>query len=123
MRNLILTVGMFVSGLALVAGCGMNPAPISGPVSATGKVLASDGKAVGGVTLNLQPLEEGYSKAIEVQADGSFTVETQAGKYAYFFTPKTGVKAVPPQVASLVEANLERTVSVSSGQEIVINLP
>jgi len=123
MRNLILMVGTLICGLVFVTGCGVNPPQLAGPVSVNGKVVASDGKAVGGVTLNLQPLEEGYSKTIEVQPDGTFAVETHAGKYAYFFSPKTGTKAVPPQVASLVEANLDRTVSVANGQEIVISLP
>jgi hypothetical protein len=119
MRNWIL----IIIGLLMTAGCGMNPPPLAGPVSVTGKVVTNDGKAVGGVAVNLQPLENGYLKTIDVKPDGTFTVETHAGKYAYFFTPKTGTKAVPPQVANLVEANLERTVIVASGQEIVINLP
>ncbi len=123
MRNLISIVGPLCCGLSLLAGCGMNPPQLAGPVSANGKVVASDGKAVGSVTLNLQPLEEGYSKTIEVKPDGTFAVETHAGKYAYFFSPKAGTKAVPPQVASLAEANLDRTVSVANGQEIVISLP
>ena len=118
MRNWIL-----IAGLLMTVGCGMNPPPLAGPVSVTGKVVANDGKPVGGVAVNLQPLENGYMKTVDVKPDGTFEVETHAGKYAYFFTPKTGTKAVPPQVAKLVEANLERTVTVASGQELVINLP
>ncbi len=118
MRNWLIAICLLLS-----AGCGMNPPPLAGPVSVTGKVVTSDGKPVGGVSVNLQPLENGYMKTVEVKPDGTFEVETQAGKYAYFFTPKTGTKAVPPQVANLIEANLERTVTVTSGQELVINLP
>lgn len=109
--------------LALTLGCGMNPPPLAGPVSVSGKVVESDGKPVGGVVVNLQPLENGYMKAVEVKSDGTFAVETQGGKYAYFFTPKTGAKAVPPQVAKLAEASLDRTVNVAAGQELVIRLP
>ena len=101
----------------------MNPPPLTGPVSVNGKVVASDGKPVGGMVVNLQPLEQGYSKAVDVKPDGSFTVETHAGKYAYFFAPKTGSKSVPPQVAKFNEANMERTVTVTAGQELAINLP
>ena len=112
-----------VIGLLMTVGCGMSPPPLAGPVSVTGKVVASDGKPVGGVSVNLQPLENGYMKTVDVKPDGTFEVETHTGKYAYFFTPKSGTKAVPPQFAKLKEANLERTVSVASGQELVINLP
>ena len=101
----------------------MNPPPLAGPISVTGKVVANDGKPVGGVSVNLQPLENGYMKTVEVKPDGTFSVETQAGKYAYFFSAKAGTKAVPPQVAKLGEASMERTVKVASGQELVINLP
>lgn len=123
MRNLISSFGMLLCGLVLFAGCGMNPPQIAGPVSVNGKVVTSGGDAVGGVSLNLQPLEQGYSRTIEVKPDGTFTVETEAGKYAYFFSPKAGAKAVPPQVASLVEASLDRAVTIASGQEAVITVP
>lgn len=118
MRSAILVIGLLTT-----IGCGLNPPPLEGPVSVAGKVVASDGKPVGGVAVNLQPLENGYMKTVEVKPDGTFQIETHAGKYAYFFTPKPGTKAVPTKVANLVEANLERTVSVASGQELVINLP
>lgn len=117
MRSLILLLGLLV-----LAGCGMSPPQLEGPVSVNGKVVSSDGKAIGGVTLNLQPLEQGYMKTIDVGADGTFKVETHSGKYAYYFTPKSGTKAVPAQLASLVEANLDRTVSVANGQELLITI-
>lgn len=101
----------------------MNPPQLAGPVSVTGKIVASSGKPVGAVSVNLQPLENGYMKTVDVKSDGTFEVETHAGKYAYFFTPKSGTKTVPPQLANLSEANLERTVTVSAGQELVISLP
>ena len=118
MRSWILVIGLLVT-----VGCGMNPLPLAGPISVNGKVVASDGKPVGGVSVNLQPLENGYMKTVDVKPDGTFAVETQAGKYAYFFTPKSGTKAVPPQVANLVEANMQRTVNVATGEDLVISLP
>ena len=114
---------IFVIGLLMTIGCGMNPPPLAGPVKVAGKVVASDGKPVGGASINLQPLENGYMKTVDVKTDGTFEVETHEGKYAYFFTAKAGAKAVPPQVASLAQASLERTVTVASGRELVINLP
>ena len=117
MRNCILTLGLLV-----MTGCGGNPPQLAGPVNVNGRVT-SGGKPVGGVILNLQPLEDGYEKKIEVKTDGTFAVETHAGKYAYYFTPKSGNRKFPTEVASLREANLERTVTVASGQELLVNLP
>jgi hypothetical protein len=117
MRNCVL-----VLGLMTLIGCGATAPQLAGPVTVNGKV-SSGGKPVGGVVLNLQPLEDGYEKKIEVEPDGTFTVETHAGKYAYYFTPKSGTSKLPTEVASLREANLERTVTVASGQELLVNLP
>ncbi len=117
MRNCV-----FVLGLLLMSGCGGAPPQLAGPVTVDGKV-SKGGKPVGGMVINLQPLEEGYEKKIEVKPDGSFTVETHAGKYAYYFTPKSGASKVPAECASLGEANLERTVTVAAGQELVVDLP
>jgi hypothetical protein len=80
------------------------------------------GKPVGNVVLNLQPLENGYSKIIPVAADGTFTVETQPGKYAYFFTPKEGTKTVPPEAAKYAQASMERTVQVAASSSLDIDL-
>lgn len=90
-------------------------------VSVTGAVTAS-GKPIGNVVLNLQPLENGYSKIIPVKADGTFTVETQPGKYAYFFTPKEGTKTVPAPATNFVQASMERTVQVAAGKSLDIDL-
>lgn len=114
---------LIVGCIAMVVGCGMNPPPLAGPVNVSGKIVGSDGKPVSGVAVNLQPLENGYLKTVEVKLDGSFAVETQAGKYAYYFTPKSGSKAVPPQVAPLIEPNMDRTVVVAAGKDLVISLP
>lgn len=117
MRSYVLILGLLV-----LAGCGGAPPQLDGPISVNGKVT-SGGKPVGGVVINLQPLENGYEKKIEVQSDGTFAVETHAGKYAYYFTPKSGGGKLPTEVAKLGEANLERTVTVASGQELLVNVP
>lgn len=106
----------------MMIGCGGDPPQLDGPISVNGKI-SSGGKPVGGVVINLQPLENGYEKKIEVKPDGTFTVETHAGKYAYYFSPKSGTKKVPNEFAKLVEANLDRTVTVAAGEELLVNLP
>lgn len=119
MYRAILLIGLL--GVC-VTGCGPSQAPvIDSPVSVSGTVTAS-GKPVGNVVLNLQPLENGYTKIIPVKADGLFTVETQSGKYAYFFTPKEGTKTLPAPAASYAQPSLERTVQVAAGKQLEIDL-
>lgn len=119
MLRLFLVLGLLLTSSA---GCGPSQAtPVGAAVNVSGTVTAS-GKPVGNVVLNLQPMENGYSKIIPVGADGTFTVETQPGKYAYFFTPKEGTKTVPPAAANFVQASMERTVQVASGAALNIDL-
>lgn len=109
---------------AITVGCGgVSAPPVDKPASVKGRVVASDGKPIGNVALNLQPLESGYAKVVELQSDGTFTVETQPGKYAYFFGPKAGSKSTPSSVSKYLEANMDRTVTVTSGGELEIKLP
>ncbi len=118
LRNLAI-VGWLLAGFT---GCGPSQAPpLGAPVNVSGTVTAS-GKPLGNVVLNLQPLENGYSQTIQVKADGTFTVETQPGKYAYFFSPKEGTKTLPAPAASYAQATMERTVQVASGQPLAIDL-
>lgn len=110
-----------VMGCLALTGCGgMSPAQIEGPVNVKGSVLNSAGKPVGDVAMNLQPLETGYAKTVEVKSDGTFAVETHAGPYAYYFTPKSGAKSTPKDVANYLQANLKRTVVVNNGHELKI---
>lgn len=119
MYRVILLIGL----LALcVAGCGPSQAPaLDTPVSVSG-TITSGGKPVGNVVLNLQPLENGYAKIIPVKADGTFTVETHSGKYAYFFTPKEGTKSLPAPASNYAQANMDRTVQVATGKTLDIDL-
>jgi len=110
--------------LVVATGCGsMNPPANSEPVKISGQVLGADGKPIGDVTLNLQPLETGFARTIDVASTGSFSVETEPGKYAYFFSPKAKAKTAPPQVADYLQASLDRTVTVVAGQELKVQLP
>ena len=118
LRELLL-LGLLVS---CVLGCGPSQAtPLGQSVSVSGTVTAN-GKPVGNVTLNLQPMDAGYTQIIPVKADGTFTVETQPGKYAYFFTPKEGTKTVPAPATNFVQGSMDRTVQVASGQSLSIDL-
>lgn len=115
-------ISLLVCLIACVVGCGPSQAPsLAEATSVSGKVT-SGGKPVGNVVLNLQPMENGYSKIIPVGADGTFTVETQPGKYAYYFTAKEGTKTVPAAAANYAQASMERTVQVASGQSLEIDL-
>jgi len=108
----------------VVSGCGgVTPTTNSEPVKVSGQILGSDGKPVGDVTLNLQPIENGYARTVDVSSTGSFSVETEPGKYAYFFSAKAKAKSTPPQVADYLQASLDRTVTVAAGQELKIQLP
>ncbi|MCC6511615.1 MAG: carboxypeptidase regulatory-like domain-containing protein [Pirellulaceae bacterium] len=119
MNRFLIAVCLLFSSI----GCGSAPAPMGESVSVSGKVSDAAGKPVGDVVINFQPLENGFMRTIPVKADGSFSVETQPGKYAYFFTPKTGSKAVPPAASKYAEASLDRTVDINPGQPLDIKLP
>ena len=112
---------LFLGGLMTLAGCGSNaPANIDEPIKVTGTVLSKAGVPVGDVALNLQPLETGYARTIEVRRDGTFVVETQPGPYAYFFSPKPGAKRIPSSLANYLQASLERTVVVADNTVVKI---
>ena len=110
--------------LSACIGCGgIHPPPIDQAVTVKGQVAANNGKPITNVALNLQPLESGHLRTVDVKPDGTFTVETQPGKYAYYFTPKAGAKTVPPQVSKARQASMERVVVVAPGQNVDITLP
>lgn len=114
-------VGSAVVVLAVV-GCEVAPPSIQEAVRVEGKILSQDGKPLGNVAVNFQPLENGYSKTVEVASNGSFAVETQPGKYAYYFSPKPGAKTASPKMAKYLQASMDRTVNISQGQELEIRV-
>ena len=116
-----LRIGSVVAVLAMV-GCGVSPPSVQEAVRVEGKIISQDGKPIGDVAVNFQPLEDGYSKTVEVASNGSFAVETQPGKYAYYFSPKAGAKRASPKVAKYLQASMERTVNISPGEELEIRV-
>lgn len=107
-----------------IIGCGSGNAPMMDqPVSVSGRVVDSDGKPIGNVSLTLQPLESGYQKSVDLKADGTFTVEAHPGKYAYYFGPKSGSKSPPANLSKFLEANMDRTVALAPGSSLEIKLP
>ena len=117
---------MALAALSCVActGCGgIQPPILEQAVTVKGRVAARDGQPISNVALNLQPLETGHAKIVAVRADGAFTIETQPGKYAYYFTPREGEKSIPPQIASVRQASMERTITIADGSDIDIRLP
>jgi hypothetical protein len=110
--------------VALVVGCGMQPGLKSAPVDITGKV-SQKGQPIGDVSVTFQPLDKGHMKSLQVKPDGSFEGSLISGTYAYSITQSTGANAttalakVDPQY---LEANLQRTVTIEPGKEVLIAL-
>lgn len=105
-----------IMGLALLIGCGpkielnTNPTPVSGKLTVAGA-------PVGDVLLTLQPLDAGHVVSMKVGSDGSFSSEVIPGKYAYFVTADEGKSGAIDKVpADFRQANMSRTVTVTSGQ-------
>ena len=114
---------IFMVALVTLVGCGsMNPESIGEPITVKGTVLSKTGAPVGDVALNLQPLEAGYARTIEVRRDGTFVLETQPGPYAYFFSPKPGAKKMPRSLANHRQASLDRTIVVANDTALNITV-
>ena len=116
----------FLTAIALlgVIGCGSpQPGLKSTPVSEVGKVSLA-GQPVGNVAVSFQPLDNGHQKSLPVKPDGTFQGELISGKYAYSLVQSTPesqqvLGKIPPQY---LEPDLQRTVQVAPGQELVIAL-
>ena len=106
-------------------GCGTSQPGLKGaPVSVTGKVSQA-GQPVGNVTVSFHPLDNGHLKSLPVNADGSFQGELISGTYAYAIVSSAAPESqqalsrVAPQY---LEPDLQRTVTIESGQEVQIVL-
>ncbi len=110
--------------LLFVVGCSSSVALKSGPTKISGKVSTADGKPVGGILLTLQPLEDGHMAPIEVAKDGTFSGELIPGKYAYFVgksaTSKSSDQVLKQLSPKYLEADLNRTVQVTPGEDLAI---
>ena len=107
-----------------VIGCTQPTTLKEGPVSVSGKVSQA-GQPIGDVMVSFQPLDHGHLASFLVGPDGTFQSELIPGNYAYYVAKATGPKAdaaikrVDPK---FLEADLNRTVAVQSGQELAIAL-
>ncbi|VTS04003.1 unnamed protein product [Tuwongella immobilis] len=125
-----LTAVMLVLVGTLV-GCEGKPEMRSEPKPIQGKVSLASGKAPKGVTLSLQPMDNGVPVGMKVGADGSFSGQAIPGKYMFFFTvpedakgadrsaAMEGIKLIPEAYRSPKEANV---VDVKSGSDIAIEV-
>jgi hypothetical protein len=110
--------------ITLVVGCGVQPGLKSVPVDITGKV-SQKGQPIGDVAVTFQPLDKGHVKSLPVKPDGSFEGSMISGTYAYSITQSTSANAttalakVDPQY---LEPNLQRTVTIEPGKEVLIAL-
>lgn len=108
-RLCLLLICMFL------AGCGYRAPLMDQPVAVTGKLTLA-GSPLGGVTLMLQPLQTGHPGVLPVGDDGSFTGNLVPGKYAYYVTKGESVPLPANIDSKLLEANMDRTVTVQPGQ-------
>jgi hypothetical protein len=116
-----------ISLLLLAAGavgCSRSAAPRSAPVSVTGKVTRA-GQPVGDVVVTFQPMDVGHPGMFPLKADGTFQGDLIAGNYMYYVgkgaTPTSPV-ALAKIDAKFYEPNLERSIAVAPGEEIVLAL-
>jgi hypothetical protein len=117
-----LTIVVMVLG---AVGCGApQPGIKEAPVNVTGTVSQA-GRPVGNFSVSFQPLDHGHLKSLPVEPDGTFQGELISGTYAYSVVPSTAAESqqalskVPPKY---LEADLERTVKVEAGREVLIVL-
>ncbi len=115
---------LLVLSLVMCVGCGSSGTPLPAPVAVNGK-LEMGGKPIGGLQLNLFPMEGQQPAVIQVAEDGTFKVETISGKYSYYVAKSTAknsettLKKVDPKFH---EADLTRSVVVQAGQELKVTL-
>lgn len=98
-------------------GCQYKVPLMNTPVDVSGK-LTKSGKAIGNVTLMLQPLETGHMVPMAVGSDGSFKGTIVPGKYAFYVAASDGgdPSSLSGIDAALKEASMDRTVIVQPGQ-------
>ena len=120
MRNFI------VAALILIAaGCGApQPGLKKAPVDVIGKV-SQGGQPVGNVAVSFHPLDHGHLASLQVGPDGTFQGELISGTYAYSIAKSTAadsMQALSKVAPQYLEPDLQRTVKVEAGQEVLIVL-
>jgi hypothetical protein len=93
-------------------------------VGVSGKV-SQGGQPVGNVAVSFHPIDHGHLTNLQVGSDGTFQGELISGTYAYSIAQP--IVAGTPQALSKVapqylEPDLQRTVKIEAGQEVLIVL-
>jgi hypothetical protein len=105
-------------------GCSDAAALKDAPVSVSGKVLQG-GQPVGNVVVWFHPLDNGHLQNLPVSTDGTFLGELVSGNYAYYVgkSPAPSSEAVLKKIdPKFYEPDLERSISVDFGKEIILAL-
>jgi hypothetical protein len=116
-------IGVIVVLFAL--GCGASqPGLKNAAVGVTGKVTQG-GQPVGNVAVSFHPTDNGYLTNLPVRPDGTFQGELISGTYAYSIAPSPAAEsaqALSKIAPQYLEPDLQRTVKVEAGQEVLIVL-
>lgn len=118
-RNIVAFVALIV-----LVGCSGRVAEKQPPGRISGKIV-QQGKAVSDVVITFQPLEDGHLVGFPVADDGSFEGEVVPGKYAYFVgksASKTSEQSLKKIHSKFLEANMDRTIVLARGQNVLISL-
>lgn len=116
-----------VGFISVLAGCG-GPSLRSEPTDISGKLSFADGTPIGGVNVNLQPMQNTLPGVAKTKADGSFTVKIAPGKYTVFISKVES--ATPEETATFGKvpelyrsANKDFTFDVKAGAPLDVKLP
>jgi hypothetical protein len=121
--NRIKRVGLAVLAAGAI-GCSDAPTIKDAPVAVSGKVSQA-GKPVGNVVVWFHPLDSGHLQSLSVNTDGTFAGELIGGNYSYYVgkppaaSSAVSLKGIDPKY---YEPDLERTINVEFGKEILLAL-
>jgi hypothetical protein len=117
-------VQLLVLAAAVCVGCSNAPTLKKAPVSIAG-LVSRGGQPVGNVIITFQPLDQGHMGSFAVASDGKFCGELIAGNYSYYVGKLTApnsdaaLKRVDPKY---LEPDLERSILIEDGQDVLIAL-
>lgn len=98
----------------LLFGCGINPGKNPDQVDITGRVTLPGGKAVTGVTFNLQPTSTG-TQAFYPVVKGEFKGKATPGRYTYFISEGPSAAAFNAIPAKYRAGAMDRQIDVGPG--------
>ena len=117
----------FIAVMIVLAamGCGASqPGLKNTPVGVTGKV-SQGGQPVGNVAVSFHPIDHGHLTNLQVGPDGTLEGELISGTYAYSIAQSTtadSIQAIGKVAPQYLKPDLQRTVKVEAGQEVLIAL-